>query len=69
MPVEHHDSVFSIAFQVPFGIDRVWEVKGRMAVLASSGPVAHKVPGAGARLAPLAAGAKITLLQLLGRGE
>lgn len=55
MSVEHYDVAFSIGFLEPFGIDRVWEVKGRMAVLASSAPVAPKVPGAGARLTPLAA--------------
>jgi len=41
-------------------------------VNGSTGPVnplAHQVPGAGARLTQLAAGAKIAPLQLLGRGE
>lgn len=37
---------------------RAWKVKGRMAGLALSAPLAHRVPGAGARLAPLAAVAK-----------
>lgn len=47
-----HDRVFSVGFRVPFGIRRVWEVKGRMAALALSDPLDHQVPGAGARLAP-----------------
>lgn len=55
--------------RVPFGISGAWEVKGRMAPLALSAPVAHQVPGAGARLGPLAAGAKNNPAAVVGRGE
>ena len=62
-------SVYSIGFQVPFGIGRVWEVKGRMAALALSAPLAHQVPGAGARLALLAAVAKNNPTAVVGQGR
>lgn len=64
-----HDSVFSVGFRVPFGIGGALEVKGRMATLALSAPLAHQVPGAGARLAPLAAGAKNNPAAVVGQGR
>lgn len=55
--------------RVPFGINRVWEVKGRMAALALSAPLVHQVPGAGARLASLVAGAKNNCTAVVGQGR
>lgn len=61
------DSVFSVGFRVPFGIGMAWEVKGRMAASALSATLVHQVPGAGARLAPLAAGAKNNPAAVVGQ--
>lgn len=50
-------------------IGKAWEVKGRMAAVALSTPLAHWIPGAGARLAELAAKAKNNPTAVVGQGR
>ena len=59
----HHDIVYSAGFWMLFGISRAEKVKGQMATMA----LTHQVPGAGARLAPLAAGAKNNPAAVVGQ--
>lgn len=66
---ECNDSDFHVGFRVLFGIGKPWEVKGRMAAVALSTPLAHWIPGAGARLAELAAKAKNNPTAVVGQGR